>query len=105
MKFVAFAAAALCVASPVFATPQQRARPGGDPDLDLSLRPRADARIIEADRDDDVYLPGLTEPAGADSAADMSRFKGEGGPLDETRYPLCSARITDRCIQAGNPAG
>lgn len=105
MKFIAFAAAALLVASPAFAAQQQRARPGGDPDLDLSVRPRAPPKPVEADRDDDVYLPGLTEPAGAETAADMASYKGEGGPLEESLYPPCSATITDRCIELDNPAG
>ncbi len=103
MKFIAFAAAFLLAAPPLLATQQQRARAGGDPDLDLSVRPRADTRTIEADRDDDVYLPGLTEPAGAETAADMSRFKGAGGPLEERLYPPCSRTLRDRCIQLGDP--
>ena len=89
MKYFAFAAAALLVASPVLAAQQQRARAGGDPDLDLSVRPRADSKAVAADRDDNVYLPGLTEPAGAATAADMAAYKGEGGPLDESGYPPC----------------
>ena len=105
MKFIAFAAAALLVASPVIAAQQHRARPGGDPDLDLSVRPRGDAKLVQADRDENVYLPGLTEPAGAESAADMRRYKGEGGPLEEIGYPPCSATVTDRCIELDNPAG
>lgn len=104
MKFIAFAAAFLLAAPPLLAAQQQRARPGGDPDLDLSVRPRADAKTVEPDRDDDVYLPGLTEPAGAASAADMARYKGEGGPLEERSYPPCSARVTDRCVQMDDPA-
>ena len=103
MKFIAFAAAALLVASPGIAAQQQRARPGGDPDLDLSVRPRGDVKLVQADRDDDVYLPGLTERAGVESAADMTEFKGEGGPLEEVTYPPCSATVTDRCIQLHDP--
>ena len=99
MKSIAIAAA-LLVASPAVA--QQRAMPGGDPDLDLSLRPASQVKSVEADPDDDVFLPGLTEPAGAESAADMADYKGEGGPLEDVGYPLCSATITDRCI---NPSG
>ncbi len=103
MRFLAFAAAFLLAAPPVLAAQQQRARPGGDPDLDLSVRPRADARTVEADRDDDVYLPGLTEPAGAETAAaDLARFKGEGGPL-EAAYPPCSRTVRDRCVQIRGP--
>jgi len=105
MKFIAFAAAALLAASPALAAQQQRVRAGGDPDLDLSVRPRGDAKAVEADPDDDVYLPGLTEPAGAETAADLVGFKGEGGPLDESGYPPCSATVTDRCIELDNPAG
>ena len=78
--------------------------PGGDPDLDLSVRPTSQMKSVEADPDDDVYLPGLTEPAGAESAADMTGYKGEGGPLDEIGYPPCSATVTDRCIEPGKPA-
>jgi hypothetical protein len=99
MKFIAFAAAALLAATPALAAQQQRARAGGDPDLDLTVRPRADAKAVESGPDDNVFLPGLTEPAGAETAADMARFKGEGGPLEEHLYPACSATITDRCIQ------
>lgn len=99
MKSIAIAAA-LLVAFPAVA--QQRAMPGGDPDLDLSLRPAGQVKSVEADPDDDVFLPGLTEPAGAESAADMADYKGEGGPLEEIGYPLCSATITDRCV---NPSG
>ena len=99
MKFIAFAAAALLVASPVHAAQQHRARPGGDPDLDLSVRPRGDVKLIQADRDENVYLPGLTERPGVESAADVAGFKGAGGPLDEITYPPCSATVTDRCIQ------
>ena len=106
MKFIAFAAAALLVASPALAAQPQRARTGGDPDLDLSVRPRADSKPVEADRDDNVYLPGLTEPAGAETAADMAAYKGEGGPLEgEGFYPPCSATVTDRCIELDNPTG
>ena len=105
MKYFAFSAAALLVASPALAAQQQRAQPGGDPDLDLSVRPRDDARPAEADRDDNVYLPGLTEPAGAETAADMTRYKGQGGPIDDSLYPPCSATVTDRCIELDNPAG
>lgn len=102
MKFIAFAAAALLAASPALAA-QQRVRTGGDPDLDLSVRPRGEAKAVEADRDDNVYLPGLTERAGAESAADMARYKGEGGPLEDSGYPPCSATRTDSCIQLRNP--
>ena len=102
MRLIAFAAAFLLAAPPVLAAQQQRARPGGDPDLDLSVRPRADARTVEADRDDDVYLPGLTEPAGAETAADMTRYKGEGGPF-EGGYPPCSRTVMDRCLQLIHP--
>ena len=105
MKFIAFAAVALLAATPALAAQQPRVRTGGDPDLDLSVRPRADVRIVEADPDDNVYLPGLTEPKGAETAADMSRYKGEGGPLDDSLYPPCSATITDRCTQLHDPAG
>jgi hypothetical protein len=104
MKYLAFAAAALLAASPALAT-QHRAQAGGDPDLDLTVRPRDTAKPAARDRDDNVYLPGLTEPAGAETAADMSRFKGEGGPIDDSGYPPCSATVTDRCIELDNPAG
>ncbi|HTU13351.1 MAG TPA: hypothetical protein VMG08_20855 [Allosphingosinicella sp.] len=99
MKFIAFAACALLATAPALAQRQQRVAAGGDPDLDLTVRPRADARIVQAGRDDNVYLPGLTEPAGAQSAADMTRFRGEGGPLEDGAYPACSATVTDRCLQ------
>jgi hypothetical protein len=105
MKFLAFAAAALLVASPVFAVQQQRARAGGDPDLDLSVRPRGEVKLAQADLDDDVYLPGLTERAGVESAADMAGYMGEGGPLEEIVYPPCSATVTDRCIQLSDRSG
>ena len=104
MKYFAFAAAALLAVSPTLAAQQQRVRTGGDPDLDLSVRPRDNGKAVEADPDDNVYLPGLTEPAGAETAADMARFKGEGGPIDDDVYPPCSATITDRCIELDNPA-
>lgn len=103
MKIIAFAAAALLAASPAFAVPQPRARAGGDPDLDLSIRPRGEVKTVQADRDDNVYLPGLTERAGVESAADMSAYKGEGGPLEDSAYPPCSARRTDSCNQLENP--
>ena len=104
MKFIAFAAAALFAASPALAE-RHRAAAGGDPDLDLTVRPRGDARPAQPAPDDNVYLPGLTEPAGAQTAADMARYKGEGGPLDDSGYPPCSATVTDRCIELDNPAG
>lgn len=100
MKSIAIAAA-LLVAYPA-AAQQQRAMPGGDPDLDLSVRPASQAKTVEADPDDDVYLPGLTEPAGAETAADMADYKGQGGPLEEIGYPRCSSSVTDRCV---NPSG
>ena len=104
MKIIAFAAAALLAASPAPAAQQHRAQAGGDPDLDLTVRPRDDARPAQPGPDDNVYLPGLTEPAGAVTAADMSQYKGQGGPLDDTAYPPCSATVTDRCIEVDNPA-
>ena len=103
MKIIAFAAAALLAASPAFAVPQQRVRAGGDPDLDLSVRPRGEPKTVQADRDDNVYLPGLTERPGVESAADMAGFKGAGGPLDEVTYPPCSATRTDSCNQLERP--
>ena len=103
MKFIAFAAAALLAASPALAVPQQRVRAGGDPDLDLSVRPRGEVKTVQADRDDNVYLPGLTESAGVETAADMSAYKGEGGPLEDSAYPPCSATRTDSCNQLVNP--
>ena len=105
MKFIAFAAAALLVAAPGLAAQRHRALAGGDPDLDLTVRPRGEAATVQPAPDDNVYLPGLTEPAGAASAADMSQYKGEGGPLDDSGYPPCSATVTDRCIELDNPAG
>jgi hypothetical protein len=105
MKFIAFAAATLLIASPAIAAQQRRAQAGGDPDLDLTVRPRGDVRAVQPGPDDNVYLPGLTEPAGAETAADMSQYKGEGGPLDDSAYPPCSATVTDRCIELDNPAG
>ena len=106
MKYLAFAAAALLAASPALAQRSHRVvMAGGDPDLDLSVRPRAVTRTVEPDRDDNVYLPGLTERAGVESAADMARYKGQGGPLEDSFYPPCSATITDRCIQPDNPPG
>jgi hypothetical protein len=105
MKFIAFAATALFAISPALAAQHHRVAAGGDPDLDLSVRPRDSGKPAEADRDDNVYLPGLTEPAGAQTAADMSQYKGEGGPLDDSGYPPCSATVTDRCIELDNPAG
>ena len=105
MKFLAFAAAALLAASPALAQrPHRVVMAGGDPDLDLTVRPRGDAKAVEPGPDDNVYLPGLTEPAGAESAADMARYKGQGGPLDDISYPPCSATVTDRCIQLDNPS-
>ena len=104
MKFIAFAAAALFAASPALAE-RHRAAPGGDPDLDLTVRPRGNAGPVQPGPDDNVYLPGLTEPAGARSAADTAQYKGEGGPLDDSGYPPCSATVTDRCIELDNPAG
>lgn len=101
MKFLVFAAAALLAASPALAA-QHRAAAGGDPDLDLTVRPRGDV-TAQADPDDNVYLPGLTEPTGAQTAADMSQYKGQGGPLEEDGYPPCSATVTDRCIEVDNP--
>lgn len=104
MKILAFAAATLLAASPALAAQQHRAAAGGDPDLDLTVRPRG-AVTAQADPDDNVYLPGLTEPAGTASAADMSQYKGQGGPLDDEAYPACSATVTDNCIELNNPAG
>lgn len=102
MKFIAFAAVALLAASPALAQRSHRVvMAGGDPDLDLTVRPRGEARTVAPGRDDNVYLPGLTEPAGAASVADMARYKGEGGPLADAGYPPCSARVRDRCIQRG----
>ncbi len=106
MKFIAFAAAALLAASPSLAAPRHRVvMAGGDPDLDLTVRPRDTSPRVEPGRDDNVYLPGLTEPAGAPSAADMRQYKGQGGPLDDSGYPPCSRTVTDRCIELDNPAG
>jgi hypothetical protein len=106
MKFIVFAAAALLAASPALATPHQRAAAGGDPDLDLTVRPRdSNAPVYQPGRDDNVYLPGLTEPAGARTAADMAQYKGMGGPVEEDGYPPCSATVKDRCIELDNPAG
>ena len=105
MKIIAFAAAALLAASPALAAQQHRAQAGGDPDLDLTVRPRGEVKAAQPGPDDNVYLPGLTEPAGAVSAADMSEYKGQGGPLEEDAYPPCSATVTDRCIELNNPAG
>ena len=102
MKFIAFAATALFAISPALAAQHHRVAAGGDPDLDLSVRPRAPPKPVEADRDDDVYLPGLTEPAGAETAADMTRYKGEGGPF-EGGYPPCSRTVMDRCLQLIRP--
>ncbi|HYD13643.1 MAG TPA: hypothetical protein VEC11_12420 [Allosphingosinicella sp.] len=103
MKFIAFAAVALLATAPGLAAQRHRALAGGDPDLDLTVRPRADARTVEPGRDDNVYLPGLTERADAESAADMRNYKGQGGPLEDSLYPPCSARVTDRCIQLPRP--
>jgi len=99
MKWFAFAAVALLAVSPTLAAQRHRAMAGGDPDLDLTVRPRQAAMPIQAGRDDNVYLPGLTERAGVESAADMAKYKGVGGPLDESDYPYCSATIRDRCLQ------
>jgi hypothetical protein len=103
MKYLVFAAAALLAASPAFAAQRQRAVAGGDPDLDLTVRPRSEAKLAQPGPDDNVYLPGLTEPAGTASAADLSQYKGEGGPPDDGGYPPCSATVTDRCIEVDNP--
>lgn len=99
MKFIAFAAAALLAASPAFAAQRHRVAAGGDPDLDLTVRPASQPRVVEPGPDDNVYLPGLTEPAGAVSAADMAQYKGQGGPLEDESYPPCSRTVTDRCIE------
>ena len=104
MKFLVFAAAALLAASPAVATQRHRVAAGGDPDLDLTVRPRGEPATAQPGPDDNVYLPGLTEPAGAVTAADMSQYKGQGGPLEEVGYPPCSATVTDRCIEVDNPA-
>jgi hypothetical protein len=104
MKFIAFAAVALLAASPAFAAQRHRVAAGGDPDLDLTVRPRGEPATAQPGPDDNVYLPGLTEPAGAVSAADMRQYKGQGGPLEEVVYPPCSATVTDRCIEVNNPA-
>ena len=104
MKFLAFAAAALLAASPAFAAQRHRVAAGGDPDLDLTVRPRGEVKAAQPGPDDNVYLPGLTEPAGAVSAADMSQYTGQGGPFDDEAYPPCSATVTDRCIEVDNPA-
>jgi hypothetical protein len=69
------------------------------------VRPRDDAGAVQPAPDDNVYLPGLTERAGAQSAADMAQYKGQGGPLDDDGYPPCSATLTDRCIELHNEAG
>ena len=105
MKIIAFAVAALLAASPGLAAQRHRVAAGGDPDLDLTVRPRGEVRAAQPGRDDNVYLPGLTEPAGAESAADMRQYKGQGGPIDDSGYPPCSATITDRCIERDDPAG
>jgi hypothetical protein len=104
MKRLAFALAVLMAASPAFAE-RQRTAPGGDPDLDLTIRPRDNVRTAQPGPDDNVYLPGLTEPADAQRAADVAQYKGEGGPIDDSLYPPCSATVTDRCIEVDNPAG
>ena len=104
MKFIAFAAVALLAASSALATQRHRVAAGGDPDLDLTVRPRGEVKTAQPGPDDNVYLPGLTEPAGAVSAADMSQYKGQGGPLEEDGYPPCSATVTDRCIEVDNRA-
>jgi hypothetical protein len=103
MKFIAFAAVILLAASPALAE-RHRAAAGGDPDLDLTVRPRDDAGAVQPAPDDNVYLPGLTESAGAKTAADMAQYQGQGGPLDDDGYPPCSATVTDRCIELDNPA-
>ena len=103
MKRIAFALAILMAASPALAE-RQRVMAGGDPDLDLTVRPRDTVRTAQPGPDDDVYLPGLTEPAGTATAADMAKYKGQGGPLDDSGYPPCSATVTDRCIELDNPA-
>jgi hypothetical protein len=98
MKRLAFALAVLMAASPALAE-RQRTAPGGDPDLDLTIRPRDDIRTAQPGPDDDVYLPGLTEPADARTAANMAQYTGEGGPIEDSGYPPCSATVTDRCIE------
>lgn len=103
MRIIAFAAAALLAASPAIAAQRHRVAAGGDPDLDLSIRPRGEPAAQQAGPDDNVYLPGLTEPAGAGSDGDASRYKGEGGPLQDDGYPPCSATVADHCIQLDNP--
>jgi len=105
MKFIAFAAVALLAASPAMAAQRHRVAAGGDPDLDLTVRPRGEVKAAQPGPDDNVYLPGLTEPAGSVTAADMRQYKGQGGPLEEDAYPPCSATVTDRCIELNNPAG
>ena len=103
MKFLAFAAATLLAASPAMAGQRHRVAAGGDPDLDLTVRPRGEPATPQPGRDDNVYLPGLTEPAGAETAADMSQYKGQGGPLEDDAYPPCSRTVTDRCIELNSP--
>lgn len=103
MKVIAFAAAALLAASPALAAQRHRVAAGGDPDLDLTIRPRGEAGPAQPGPDDNVYLPGLTEPAGAPSAADLSQYKGQGGPLEDEGYPPCSTSVTDRCIEVDSP--
>jgi hypothetical protein len=103
MKFLAFAAVALLATSPALAAQRHRVAAGGDPDLDLTVRPRGEVKAAQPGPDDNVYLPGLTEPAGAQTAADMSQYNGQGGPLEDA-YPPCSATVTDRCIEVDNPA-
>lgn len=101
MKRLALALAILVAASPALAQ-RHRVMAGGDPDLDLTVRPRDTVRIVQPDPDDNVYLPGLTAPA---NAADMRKYKGQGGPIEESGYPPCSATVKDRCIELDNPAG
>ena len=104
MKFIAFAAVALLAASPAMAAQRHRVAAGGDPDLDLTVRPRGEVKAAQPGPDDNVYLPGLTEPAGSVTAADMRQYKGQGGPLEEDAYPPCSRTVTDRCIEVDNRA-
>lgn len=108
MKIIMLAAGALLIAAaPAFAVTPDRAAmaPGGDPDLDLTVNPdrahQAAPRIQRPDVDDGVYLPGLTEGRGEESAG-MSQYRGVGGPIDEAAdYPPCSATLTDRCTEIG----
>ena len=102
MKFIAFAAVALLAAAPALAAQRHRVAAGGDPDLDLTVRPRGEVHDAQPGRDDNIYLPGLTEPADTVTTADMSQYKGQGGPLDDSVYPPCSTTVTDRCIEVHN---